>query len=340
MSSAHEWTEPGIFEVDEGVYRVPLPLPNDGLRAVNVYVIVDGDRLVCVDAGWDLPESREALFRALATIDCSAGDVSRYLVTHAHRDHYTQAVAMRREFATPVAIGAGEEPTLRVLTAPDRAPLASRIGQLRLYGADEIADELAGLVALQTEPLPVWELPDEWLLEGTVTLDGGRSLEVVETPGHTRGHVVFHDRDAELLFAGDHVLPAITPSIGFEPVLPENPLRDFLESLARVRAMPDAMLLPAHGPVARSVHARVDELVDHHGRRLEEALEAISAGADTAYEVALRLRWTRRMKRLDELDIFNRTLAVAESGAHLVLLETQGRLKSETTGDGVIHYSV
>ena len=47
MTTAPEdWTTPGIFEVAAGVYRLPLPLPNDGLRAVNVYVIVGADELV------------------------------------------------------------------------------------------------------------------------------------------------------------------------------------------------------------------------------------------------------------------------------------------------------
>jgi glyoxylase-like metal-dependent hydrolase (beta-lactamase superfamily II) len=37
---------------------------------------------------------------------------------------------------------------------------------------------------------------------------------------------VFADHAAGLLFAGDHVLPRITPSIGFEPVPAAQPLRD------------------------------------------------------------------------------------------------------------------
>ncbi len=52
---------------------------------------------------------------------------------------------------------------------------------------------------------------------------------MIETPGHTRGHVVFSDPASRLLFTGDHVLPTITPSIGFEPVATDNPLGDFLE---------------------------------------------------------------------------------------------------------------
>ena len=38
----------------DGVHRIPLPLPNDGLRAVNVYAIADGDGLTLVDSGWAL----------------------------------------------------------------------------------------------------------------------------------------------------------------------------------------------------------------------------------------------------------------------------------------------
>ena len=77
---------------------------------------------------------------------------------------------------------------------------------------------------------------------------------MVATPGHTRGHVVFVDAAAELLFAGDHVLPHITPSIGFEAVPGPLPLGDYMDSLRLVRELPDRRLLPAHGPVSPSVH--------------------------------------------------------------------------------------
>ena len=79
---------------------------------------------------------------------------------------------------------------------------------------------------------------------------------------------MFLDARAGALFAGDHVLPHITPSIGLEPQRTAMPLGDYLASLALVRSMPDTILLPAHGPVAPSVHARVDELLAHHEARL------------------------------------------------------------------------
>ncbi|MGZ4518493.1 MAG: MBL fold metallo-hydrolase, partial [Mycobacteriaceae bacterium] len=76
-----DWTTPGVYPVAPGVHRIPLPLPNDGLRAVNVYVISDGDSLVLVDSGWAIVESLDALERGLATLGAGLADITRILVT-------------------------------------------------------------------------------------------------------------------------------------------------------------------------------------------------------------------------------------------------------------------
>ena len=130
---------------------------------------------------------------------------------------------------------------------------------------------------------------------------------------------------AGLLFAGDHVLPTITPSVGFEPAAVRTSLQDFMGSLTRMRALPDLRLLPAHGPVAPSVHARVDELLAHHERRLELSLGVLQGGPCTAYQVAGELPWTRHEHRFATLDVFNRTLAVLETLAHLDVLVARGQ---------------
>jgi len=336
-SGSGPWTEPGAYEVAPGVFRVPLPLPNDGLRAVNVYVLQTPDGLVLVDAGWAIPESRRLLDEALAGLDASVHDVRRFLVTHAHRDHYTQAVHVRRDVpGLRIGVGAGERPTIEPLQQPGRVPLQVQVDALRRVGAGPLADEIAALTGAATHDRGDWELPDEWLQAGPLDL-GDRVLHAVQTPGHTAGHLVFHDLAGQLLFAGDHVLPTITPSIGFEPVLSPNPLGAFLTSLALVRARPDALLLPAHGPVAPSVHARVDELLGFHDERLRQTEVAVGQGASTPYEVAGLLGWTRRLRRLDELDPFNAMLATLETHAHLVLLTAQGRV-SHGVENGVDHY--
>src|SRR4051794_24384296 len=322
-----DWTAPGAYEVHPGVHRMPLPLPNDGLRAVNVYALAADDGLILVDSGWAIRAAREALDTALGALGHTLADVRRFLVTHVHRDHYTQAIYVRREFGTSVSLGAGDRGSLDIVMTPARAPLKEQLQHLRLLGASELVDKLIAALGPDHDPVKAgWELPDVWLHGGERIDAGELSLEAVPTPGHTQGHMVFHDSNNGLLFAGAHVLPTIPPSIGFEPVLSPNPLGDFLESLASVRARPDARLLPAHGAVTDSVHKRVDELVAHHGKRLDETLAAIARGAVSAYDVATQLSWTRRERTLDELDPFNQMLAIAETAAHLELLAAQGRV--------------
>jgi glyoxylase-like metal-dependent hydrolase (beta-lactamase superfamily II) len=331
------WTQPALDEVASGVFRIPLPLPNDDLQAVNVYALRSDDgQLTLIDSGWAIPEAREQLVRMLDTLGHSPADVSRFLVTHHHRDHYTLGLALRREFGTKVALGAGERDTVALLVNPSHAPFVRELGRLRALGAGVLIDQLGAGSTADAGGGDQMDWPNEWLAPGTVH-GGGRRLDVVPTPGHTRGHVVFHDVAGELLFAGDHVLPAITPSIGLEPVLSNNPLSDFLDSLALVRSRPDAMLLPAHGPVTASVHARVDDLIAHHGKRLDDTEAAVLAGASTAYDIACQLKWTRRERSMAELDLFNRILATAETGAHLELLLAQGRL-GMVAHDDINHY--
>lgn len=334
-----EWAEPGAFPVAPGVSRVPLPLPNDSLRAVNIYVIETADGLTLVDGGWAIPEAAEALKRALGELGGAMADIRRILVTHVHRDHYTQAVEIRRQFGARVTLGAGEQPTLKLLGSRHRRPLGTQMQRLRVHGAAALADQIERAIGTSSVAPENWDEPDEWLARARVELPGGRVLEAVPTPGHTAGHLVFHDEAGGLLFAGDHILPTITPSVGFEPVPSPNPLGAFLDSLALVRGRPDARLLPAHGPVAESAHARADELIAHHERRLAATQAAVERGAGTAYEVAGQLTWTRRERRLNELDLFNATLAVFETAAHLDLLVARGRLAMHDD-DGHISYAL
>ncbi|MDQ2810833.1 MAG: MBL fold metallo-hydrolase [Actinomycetota bacterium] len=330
-----DWTVPGAFEVAPGVHRIPLPLPNDALRAVNVYAIADPDGLVLIDSGWALALARERLESALASLGHTLQDITRFLMTHVHRDHYTQAIMLRREFGTRLALGIGERPSLDLWVSGDELRLVPQLRRLRRCGAREIAGQVEANASRRAAETS-WELPDEWLAPGDIAL-ASRTLQAIATPGHTRGHLCYRDLAAGLLFSGDHVLPHITPSIGFEPALAILPLGDYIQSLRLIREQPDAAMLPAHGPPAASVHARVDELLAHHAIRLEASERAIDQGAATAYEVARQLTWTRRERKLADLDVFNQMLAVLETAAHLDVLVMQDRLRA-TVSDGTTGY--
>src|SRR5699024_4436485 len=121
---------------------------------------------------------------------------------------------LRAEVGAHVSLGIGERATLERMHdfAGGESPF---VPMLERAGAHE----LAAIWAAQDRhgvKIEQWELPDTWLETDHRLVVGGRDLSAVSTPGHTRGHFVFADTTDGLLFAGDHVLPTITPSIGFE----------------------------------------------------------------------------------------------------------------------------
>ena len=141
---------------------------------------------------------------------------------------------------------------------------------------------------------------------------------------------------AGLLFAGDHVLPHITPSIGFEEAPPSCPSAITCARSSVVRTLPDMRLLPAYGPVSASTHARVDELAGHHDGRLQAMADVLSGGEHTAAEVAAAIGWTSRQHKLADLDLMNQMLAIGETVYHLDLLvaRSAASCRPARTGSG------
>ncbi len=320
-----DWASPGAREVSDGVFRIPLSMPGDGLRAVNVYAIDTGDGLALVDAGWRTSTSIHELDSALAAVGHDISSIREVYVTHVHRDHYTLAVELRRRFGTLIGLGRDEAPGLRELLRRASGVPASSLRQLRRSGDPRLAAAIETSSASEDFDHAAWETPDAWLEAGEYAV-GARRIEAVPTPGHTRGHLVFHDLAGELLFAGDHLLPTISPSIGFELGEWNLPLASYLASLDLILKRPDGRLLPAHGAPGLSAHARATELLEHHEQRLAETVRAVErCGSATASRVAQMLTWTRRRRAYADLDEFNRMLATCETMAHLDVLVVRGR---------------
>ena len=274
--------------------------------------------------------------RRLAGVGHDVSSVHDVYVTHIHRDHYTLAVELRRRFGTRVHLGRDEAPGLhQLLEMASNVPVTS-LHQLRRSGDAELAEVVEAMAEGEEFDADGWEKPDVWLDAGEYSV-GSRVLEAVATPGHTKGHLVYHDLDGGILFAGDHLLPTISPSIGFELGEWDLPLARYLSSLEAMLKRPDARLLPAHGAPGPSAHARATELLEHHEVRLGETSRVLdAAGATTASRVAQQLTWTRRRRGYDELDDFNKMIATCETIAHLDVLVDRGQAQVVADPDGAI----
>lgn len=342
MSAAGaDWTSIGCHPVAEGVHRIPLPMPQDGLRAINVYVVTGPDGVSLIDAGWNVPGNLEILTEGLRSIDVGLEEVTDAYVTHIHRDHYTMGPELRRRVGTRIHLGQDERPGMEELQVLRNNVPTDALEQLRRAGAPEIAEVARADALAETWNEAGWEAPDHWTDEGALSV-AGRPMTARVTAGHTRGHLVFEDPALGVIYTGDHVLPRITPSIGFELGGWDNPLGAYLDSLEDMLGRPDAEMLPAHGPIGGSVHERVRELLHHHDLRLEATLDRVRAepGA-TGLDVARGLPWTRRERAFATLDGFNQMIATCETVAHLDVLVARGALRVDSvSGDGVERYAL
>jgi hydroxyacylglutathione hydrolase len=177
----------------------------------NAYIVVDEatNRAVLIDPGAE-PEQIVAMVRE------SGATLDAIWLTHAHLDHIGAIAGVRRQWKVPVHLH------------PDDLPLYERAtDQADVYG-----------VAFE-QP----ENPDVELSDGDVLHVGGLRFEVIHTPGHSPGHVVFRSED--MVFGGDLLFAG---SIG-RTDFPLSDPRRMSASLARSCELDDATIIhPGHGP--------------------------------------------------------------------------------------------
>ena len=108
------------------------------------------------------------------------------------------------------------------------------------------------------------------------------TLRALHTPGHALGHLCFHDADRGVLLTGDNIVGV--GSVLIDP--PEGNMRIYLDSLERMRSLPNlSVLLGGHGPAVATPYEKIDEYISHRLERERNILEAVRAGATTPKEI-------------------------------------------------------
>jgi glyoxylase-like metal-dependent hydrolase (beta-lactamase superfamily II) len=160
-------------------------------------------------------------------------------------------------------------------THPDHSPAAVELA--RATGA-----KLLGRSAPEGQHQDTTFVPDRVLEDGDRLETREFAIEAIHTPGHASNHVCYRHDASDWLFTGDHVIDGSTVVI--DP--PDGNMKQYIESLRRVRDLDCEALAPGHGEIIRDPESVIDWIIDHRLEREAKVVVALKANPDfTAREL-------------------------------------------------------
>ncbi len=306
---------------------LPVPFP---LKTANVYLAGVGGTTILVDTGFYTPDAWECLQNEVASFTAVYGPLRTIILTHHHPDHVGMAGRLQERHRVPV------------LTSPGEARLVSQVWDrsagrrgAEFFQTHGVPGPVIDTVTREHDTLcsALAPLPRvDPITVGVPLVLGGLEFAPVITPGHSPAHLcLWHSRSGTLL-AGDHLLPHITPNIGWDPYSAPDPLHDFLAALAVVERLSARTAYPGHGLPIGAVDARIVELRAHHAERLRTIRALLDGGPLTGYEIAGRLFGT-------DLSPQETRFAVVEALAHLEYLRRRGEIAAGRRHRHVVYTS-
>jgi glyoxylase-like metal-dependent hydrolase (beta-lactamase superfamily II) len=182
--------------------------------------------------------------------------------------------------------------------------------------------------------------PDVLLMGGEEIQAGQYTLKVINTPGHTPGHIILYEPDKKFVFSGDMLLPTIATNAAFHVAYIQNPLKKYISTLKELQKMDIRMILPGHEHVYTNPSERIDELLIHYEQKADEIFRIFrDRQPKTAYEVSRILAWSNKSNTTnwDKLTAWEKRFAVLQSISYLEEMAYADKL-IRLTKDGKINY--
>ncbi len=312
-----------IYEIDKDIYRIVVPLDGSPLGTLNAYFFRGPEEDTLMDTGFNTPQCEASLRESLVSLAYRPERLS-IINTHLHMDHTGLNHAFVGEKGRIYLSGTDLDRMLRFY----RGDGFKRGERDRREGADEDFFEMMLRHGPEQESSRRAVFDEEKyvsLSNGQILDLGSCRLQTVLVPGHTPGNAMFYLPEKKIMFTGDHVLFDITPNITFWPEY-DNALQHYLDSLADSRRFDVALALPGHRSPG-NYHARIDRILLHHQRRLEEIVGIVGNEPGlTAYEITKRMRWRIHLDEEGSFPPAQMWFAAGECMSHLDKLVADGRM--------------
>lgn len=314
------------------VETLSLPTPYE-VGPVNAYLIT-AEPVTMIDAGVNTVDAENALKLGFATKGLFVESVQRVLVTHGHPDHYGLVPTIRKASHATAHMSRYE---IERLT--DESTVFE-MGRLLLEAGfpSDLLKQMANRERQIHRVHTVAQLEAQPVDDGDVFEFSDFLLVAIALPGHTGGHLGYLEPATGTLFAGDTLLPHMSPNPitepeGDSPARRRPSLKQYLDSLDKLESLDLNIVYPGHGPAITDPAAIIRYMREHHQRRLtvvEGTLNG-SAKARTAFDIAQTL-----YPKVNGYDYF---LAVSEVLAHLDILIEQERACADKREDGIEYFS-
>mgnify|MGYP003682975369 CR=1 FL=1 len=113
--------------------------------------------------------------------------------------------------------------------------------------------------------------PDQCWQDGDYITCGDFTLTAVHTPGHASNHLCFYLEQEQILFTGDHIMEGSTVVIA----PPDGDMKDYLDSLEKLKSLALTQLAPAHGNMMEHPQGIIEGLIQHRLMREAKVLEGM-----------------------------------------------------------------
>ena len=239
---------------DPDIYKIEVPFENLSTSATNCYVMKDGGDVLVVDTGAPTDEGAAVLSDALDKLEVDR-DRATWFLTHLHMDH-AGLVDQVVPYGGVLLYGATEAATVRATrTGMFLDPLRR---EYRRQGVPIGSLSVAARLGIEVQMFDPDRLRSCLMHDGDEVTVGRYTLRVVETPGHTAGHLALYELSNGILFGGDHALFVISPSIALFPDQKDG-LQAYFDSMQKVHDLHVKHLFHSHGPI----QAMISKTVSH-----------------------------------------------------------------------------
>jgi glyoxylase-like metal-dependent hydrolase (beta-lactamase superfamily II) len=231
-----------VDEVAPGIRRILANNPGPFTFTGTLSYIVGRGKVAIIDPGPNDAAHTSALLEAVR-----GETVTHIFVTHTHRDHSPAVPAIKRATGATVYAEGPHRPA-RPLHIGEHNPLDSS-------GDHDFR-------------------PDVALRDGEVVAGEGWTLEAVATPGHTANHMAYALKEANALFAGDHVMAWSTSIVA----PPDGAMSDYMASLEKLKGRSETTYYPGHGPAIPDAPRFIDYYIEHRRAREASILHRLEKG--------------------------------------------------------------